>query len=185
MNLFLTLDQWIFHLINSILANPVFDVLMPFITNISNIIPVMIAIMAIILWKGSREDIVFMLIACCSLVVADPASGSLKSVFNRSRPCIELEGVRVLGKCSESKSFPSGHGTNNGAVAMAAVVVFGWRASRWWWLAAALISYSRVYVGVHYVSDVIGGMILGALIAFSIGAVWRIIFAKNSYLRIA
>ncbi len=185
MDTLLALDRAIFHVLNSTVANPVFDVIMPFITDIGNIVPVMIAIMLIILWQGSREDIVFMLLACCSLILADPAASYLKQTFQRSRPCQELPDARALGGCGKSKSFPSGHGTNNGAVAMAAVMVFGWRASRSWWLAAGIISYSRVYMGVHYVSDVVAGMVLGAAISFCLGALWRRIFARNAYLRIA
>ncbi|TAE29727.1 MAG: phosphatase PAP2 family protein [Candidatus Kapaibacterium sp.] len=185
MNTLLALDRAIFHVLNSTVANPAFDVVMPFITDMSNIVPVMIAIMLIILWQGSREDIVFMLLACCALLLADPATTYLKQTFQRSRPCQELADARALGGCGKSKSFPSGHGTNNGAVAMAAAMVFGWRASRSWWLAAGIISYSRVYMGVHYLSDVLAGMLLGAAISFCLGALWRRIFVRNTYLRIA
>jgi undecaprenyl-diphosphatase len=158
---------------------------MPFITNLGNIIPVIIAIVVILLWQGSREDIVFILLVVLALIIADQTVGYLKSFFARSRPCQELELVRLLVDCGKGKSFPSGHGTNNGVVAMAAFVVYGWRGSRWWWLVACLISYSRVYVGVHYVSDVLGGMIWGGIIAFSLGIAWKRIFTSNSYLRLS
>lgn len=185
MNPFLTFDVWLFRLVNSTLANPVFDLCMPFITNIANIIPVMITIMVIIVWRGSREDIVFMLIALLALVAADQTIGILKSYFSRPRPCQELDLVRLLVDCGKGKSFPSGHGAYNGAVAVAAIVVYGWRNSLWWGAAAMVICYSRVYVGVHYLSDVAGGMLWGGIIALSIGAVWKRVFARNAYLRLA
>jgi undecaprenyl-diphosphatase len=185
MDTLLSLDRWIFHLINSTLANPAFDVVMPFITNLGNIIPVLIALIVFALWQGSREDIVFVLLTVLALILADQTVGFLKSYFSRSRPCQELDMVRLLVDCGKGKSFPSGHGANNGAVAVAAIIVYGWQGARWWMLVATIICYSRVYVGVHYVSDVLGGMMWGGIIALTLGIVWRKIFASNSYLRLS
>jgi undecaprenyl-diphosphatase len=185
MNFLYNIDNWLFHLVNSTLANPLFDMVMPFITNISNIFPVLLAIVVIILWCGSRKDIVFLLLAVCAFVAAEQTVGILKEYFLRPRPCQEqLAMVRLLVDCSGGKSFPSGLGANIGAVAMVAMLVYGWRNSVAWLLVALLISYSRVYVGVHYPADVLLGMLWGGLLAACIVAVWRLIFAKNVYLRI-
>jgi undecaprenyl-diphosphatase len=185
MNVLYTLDNWLFHLVNATLANPLFDVIMPFITNLSNVFPVLLAIVVMILWRGSREDIVFLLLVTCALVVVGQTVDVLKAYFLRPRPCQEqLPLVRLLVECGGGKSFPSGHGTNNGAVAMVALLVYGWRNAIWWLLAGVVISYSRVYVGVHYPADVLGGMLWGGLVSACIVAIWRLVFARNEYLRL-
>jgi undecaprenyl-diphosphatase len=186
MNILYTLDNWLFHLVNSTLANPLFDVVMPFITDLANVIPILLAIVVIILWQGSREDVVFLMLVACTLFAVGQTVSGLKSYFQRPRPCQEqLATVRLLVECGGSTSFPSGHGVNNGAVAMVALLVYGWRNAAVWLLVALLISYSRVYVGVHYPADVLGGMVWGGLLAACIVAVWRRVFAKNVYLQLA
>jgi membrane-associated phospholipid phosphatase len=186
MNVLYNLDNWLFHLVNTTLANPFFDAVMPFITELAHVIPVLLAIAVMILWHGDQKDIVFMLLVVCTLVAADLTVGNLTTYFQRPRPCQEqLVMARLLVECGGGKSFPSGHGVHNGVVAMVALLVYGWRTGAVWLLIALLISYSRVYVGVHYPADVLLGMLWGGLLAACIVAVWRLIFAKNVYLRIA
>lgn len=83
----------------------------------------------------------------------------LKPIVSRSRPGLEL-GAIIVGQGNSGFSFPSGHATT--AFAMATVLAayeprFGWIFVS----VAILISWSRVYLGVHYSSDVIAGALLG------------------------
>jgi undecaprenyl-diphosphatase len=66
-----------------------------------------------------------------------------------------------------SFSFPSGHTATSFAAAYAVARTLG---RRWAWLyaVAALIAFSRLYLGVHYPADVLGGIILGTLTAASV-----------------
>ncbi|MCS6950105.1 MAG: phosphatase PAP2 family protein, partial [bacterium] len=86
------------------------------------------------------------------------------------RPCEALEGVRAIDGCRASASFPSSHAVNN----FAAATLFALFYRRWVaWLAfglAVLVSYSRIYLGLHYPSDVLGGAAIGVACAF--GVVW-------------
>ncbi len=101
------------------------------------------------------------------------ASGVLKHWVERVRPCFVLADVRLLlPHQARSPSFPSSHAANSFA---AAVVLF--HAGRRLGLAglaiAALIAFSRVYVGVHYPSDVLAGAALGAAFGYAALAVLR------------
>jgi len=91
---------------------------------------------------------------------------TLKPLIHRTRPFDELANrathVEVLGDRPEDASFPSGHTSN--AFASAWVLSSAMPGvSVVWWLLAAAIGFSRIYVGVHYPIDVVGGAIVGCL----------------------
>ena len=100
------------------------------------------------------------------------ASSTLKVLVDRDRPH-----TGALIDLPASASFPSGHATTAFAAAVAlSLLVPRWR---WWALGlAAIVAYSRVYLGVHYWSDVIAGAIIGAAVAWCVVAVRRRLSAR-------
>jgi undecaprenyl-diphosphatase len=93
----------------------------------------------------------------------------------RLRPCnaLDAEHCRLLVGASSAKSFPSAHAANS--FAMATVASWGYRKlAPLFFLVAAIVAYSRIYVGLHYPLDALGGAALGILLGrFSIWVVVR------------
>ena len=92
-----------------------------------------------------------------------------KGLFDRARPPLAEPSLAAVGVVPDSASFPSGHS----ATAFAAAVAVGLlhpRLRKPLLALAALVAVSRVYLGVHYWSDVLVGSALGA--AIGLGTVW-------------
>lgn len=97
-------------------------------------------------------------------IAARFASDGLKDVFDRSRPLVSVTDV-VPRDSAEGLGFPSTHAAV--AFALAGVVVW-WLPRRWQpaaWALAAMVAIARVYVGVHYPLDVVGGAAVGVVMA--------------------
>lgn len=150
METILIFDRSLFWLLNIKLANPFFDLLMPFITNFDNFkIPVILLWLSLIIFGKRKERVTAGLLILVLTICDQLNSHLLKGIFGRIRPCHELEGVRLLVSCGSGLSFPSSHAAN----IFATTSFFSYKYRRFtlplliW---AALVAYSRVYVGVHY-----------------------------------
>jgi len=89
----------------------------------------------------------------------------LKTVFYRERPYLALQDVHHLGTSWHNSSFVSGHTASSFAAALVLSSFFPKFSALF--IALALgIAYSRIYVGMHYPSDIIGGVIIGIISAY-------------------
>jgi undecaprenyl-diphosphatase len=104
----------------------------------------------------------------------------LKDVVERTRPFVAHPQVDPL-YVVHSSSFPAGHA----ATAVAGATLLSYIAPRGllgFFLLAVAIGYSRVYVGVHYPSDVLAGALVGAVVGFIAIGVWCWIRESNTRL---
>lgn len=173
-----SIDVSIFYFINGTLANPLFDKLMPFITEVKNWYLVYVLLWLIILFKGGKYRIAMAVAMILLITITDQVSSSLlKNLIERVRPCNELPDVHLLAGCTGSFSFPSSHAVNNFAAAM----FFGYFYKHLRWIlfsVAAIVALSRIFVGVHYPSDVIGGALIGIILGYICVKICEMIMKK-------
>ena len=166
----ITKDTNLFLFLNSF-HTPFFDTFMFVFSGKSVWIPFYAAVLyaAVRRWKKESVWIILLLILC--VVLADQvASGVLKDWVQRPRPSREpvLDGLvhLVNGYGGGQFGFASSHAANTFALAMLSSLVFRQRIYTFTVFAWSIItSYSRIYLGVHYPGDILGGMIIGLLSA--------------------
>lgn len=155
--------QW-FYFVNQSIHNAFFNVVMPIVSNAgeNGLIWFVVALLLYLSGPKTRRTSFLMLLALfVSFLLGEEI---LKHIFQRPRPFLSLEGVNLLITSPGSFSFPSGHTAN----AFASSLVIARKIPRLAWpvlLLAVIMAFSRVYVGVHYPLDILGGALLGALCA--------------------
>lgn len=182
MQWFQSLDIAAFRFVNQGLAHPWLDQVMPWLSGNALFYPLLVLLGVWLVWKGGVRGMV-----CVAMLVLIVSLGdglicrTLKEAVGRERPFLVLPEVRCLAGKGGSGSFPSAHAANWFAAAMILFVYF--RQSAWLTLpVGALVAVSRVYNGVHYPSDVVGGALLGAGYAaagvWALDALWRWVGAR-------
>jgi undecaprenyl-diphosphatase len=124
---------------------------------------VVLACILALVWKRYAV-VVFTVVA---VAVSDWASYGIKAIFDVERPSMRYAEPKPLVHPPHDASFPSGHA----ATSFAAATVLSFARPRWapaFYLLALAIGFSRVYVGVHYPLDILGGAVLGIGVAIAL-----------------
>jgi undecaprenyl-diphosphatase len=173
----ITLDQTLFIFINSSLANPITDFLMPIITRDLYLKTVYGIGLIIILIKGDKKLRWSVLFSLLVLLISDQISSSLlKPLFERVRPCHAMD-VHLLTWCGSGFSLPSSHAANLFGQAFFFKDTLS-KSARYLIPFSIIVALSRVFVGVHYPFDILVGAALGTLVGFGMASVFRIIVDK-------
>jgi undecaprenyl-diphosphatase len=166
------IDQQLFLFLNS--ANsPFWDKVMNFMSLKEAWAPLYLAILIYLGIRYKRKFWIIILFIILAVVLADQTSVLIKNAVDRPRPCHEssLQGLVhiVNGMCGGTYGFVSSHAANSFNVALLSLMFIK---KRWYTVCiiiwAATVSYSRIYLGVHYPGDVLCGAILGALIGWGV-----------------
>ena len=170
------IDKQIMVFLNKTISNPIFDFIMPIITNQNFLVffgLILIGYLAYFGGKRGRITIVLLLIAAgfsdaiCFQII--------KPWVGRIRPSHEFyEYINLLVSKGGKYSFPSNHAANS--FVFATVLSYFYDKNRIsLYILASTIAFSRVYVGVHYPLDIIFGSIIGYIISWMILSLWVII----------
>ncbi|MDH6356521.1 phosphatase PAP2 family protein [Parabacteroides sp. PF5-9] len=162
----------LFYLINSS-HTPLMDQIMRVYSGIYIWFPVMIGFLFVLTYQKKRYEWIPVFIAFTGVVVAGLILSSLitKPYFARFRPIYHpsvMDQVRSLYESMpDLYGFISGHSTTAFGIATFTACLFGKRFYTWTiFIWAFMMAYSRIYLGVHFISDIVAGAFAGLLIGF-------------------
>lgn len=176
------LDQQLFLWLNGLHADWL-DPIMLAITGRNIWIPLYAVILFLVIRKLKWQSWSMILGFALLITLADQAaSGLFKPFFERLRPCYEpaiQEMVHLVKYCGGQYGFASSHASNTFALAFFLFFIYRNIYTKWMIVWAVLVSYSRIYVGVHYPGDIIMGAILGVIAAIITYLLYKRIFPNH------
>ncbi len=138
------------------------------------------------LYKNFNKKSLFyiLLFVALGITASDQIANIFKFGFERLRPCHDpsLEGLLREVKCGGKFGFYSAHSSNSFFVATYLTMLLGKKIKQlpyFLFVWAAIVAYSRVYLGMHFPGDIIVGAIMGILLALFFGTLARKVIKKS------
>jgi undecaprenyl-diphosphatase len=184
------LDQELFLTLNSY-HSPFWDFIMMWFSDRYIWFPFYGLLLIFIVWKLKWKSIYAIVAILITVIGADQfTSRFMKSYFERLRPCHEesLQPlIHMVSGCGGQFGFVSSHAANTFGLAMICWLLFR---HRYPWLGlifiwAIPVSYSRIYLGVHYPLDIVIGAFVGMLIAWFIYLLYTWILKKSAQIHLS
>lgn len=166
------------------------DPIWQFFSNIPVWIPMYVLIVGCLIWRlGWKKGLVFVLAATATFGFCDQFSNFIKDLAGRPRPLNDPfmveHGLNILDGTTKSFSFFSAHAANSFGLATCTYMGFRqdtrlrYRGYAWWiFFWASMVSISRVFVGKHYLGDVIVGIIVGAAAGYLFATIAKLISVR-------
>lgn len=166
------LDTDLFVFLNG-LHSPFWDGIMLFASGKLTWLPFYLLLVYFIARRHRWKTLWWLLAIAVVILLADQLSVHLfKNVFHRLRPCHnpDFNGIiHLVGRCGGKYGFVSSHAANTFGVSVFLSLLFiNRRATLGLLVWAAFVSYSRIYLGVHYPADVLVGALLGGAVGYVI-----------------
>ena len=197
-------EKSLFYILNKDMTTSVFDILMPFISNnvLLLFLPVIIFIILLKIIRLKNKQQLFLtllrmfILLLFTIVISDSITNLLKQLFARLRPPLVLGDVRLLVGIGSSYSMPSGHAANTTALSTILIIyiisefknsLINYFVIIYLVIVSISVAFSRVYIGVHWVSDVLVGLSIGMLSAFTVFYTEKLLkklFIKKNYFTI-
>ena len=176
----IALDQQFFLFLNQ-MGSKTFDGFWMLMTHRASNVVVYLGLLLFLGYKKSWKTAGYLVLFTALLILCtDQLTNLFKVQVGRLRPCYdpEIQSLVRLVKptCGGRYSFFSGHASNSFALALffgGIIKSFSRLAPYALLLIAALIAYSRVYIGVHYPLDILCGTLVGSIIGFAFYKVWK------------
>lgn len=183
------LDQEIFLYLNDY-HNPFWDAVMVFVSNKYVWIPFYLGLIIYVVYRYRRQSMAMLGLAIAAVGLADfIASGLFKPYFARLRPCHDPDisaMVNIVEGCGGQFGFLSSHASTGFALAVFFNLILSGRYTIFKWVLivwAIVVSFSRIYLGVHYPGDIIGGALIGSFLAYVCAFGYQILLNRYPLLK--
>ena len=166
------MDFAILNFIQNFIKNPFFDIVMPKITSLGDagLIWILCGVVLLFSKKYRKGGIVLLMALALGAVLGNMI---LKPFFARPRPCHIVKDIEMLISVPKGYSFPSGHTLSSMTGAYILTYInkkFGYFAV----VLAILIAFSRMYLYVHFFTDIIGGTVIAFIISYTFIKIFKL-----------